>query len=49
MKITYGEGTGINAIEADKTVNTPAYNVAGQRVSDNAKGLVIKNGKKVIR
>ena len=49
LKITYGEGTGINAIEADKTVNTPAYNVAGQRVSDNAKGLIIKNGKKVIR
>lgn len=33
-----------NAVEADAAT----YNVAGQRVNANAKGLVIKNGKKYI-
>lgn len=32
-------------VEAD----TPAYNLAGQRVSKNTRGIVIVNGKKVIR
>ena len=27
-------------------VDAPMFNIAGQRVSNNAKGLVIKNGKK---
>lgn len=49
FKLEAGGSSSVNAIEADKTVYTPAYNVAGQRVSDNAKGLIIKNGKKVIR
>ena len=44
-----GGSASVNAIEVDQNVDSPAYNVAGQRVSDNAKGLVIKNGKKVIR
>lgn len=39
--------TGISAISADKSsVEGPAYNLAGQRVSKAAKGLVIMNGKK---
>ncbi|MGM9713741.1 MAG: hypothetical protein ACI3Y5_06450 [Prevotella sp.] len=49
FKLEAGGSSSVNAIEAEKTVNAPAYNVAGQRVSDNAKGLIIKNGKKVIR
>lgn len=36
--------TGIHEI-GENTIDTPAYNIAGQRVT-NAKGLVIKGGKK---
>ena len=36
----------MSSVEADVKADGKAYNVAGQRVSDNAKGLVIKNGKK---
>ena len=42
--------TGIVAIKDDVTnavnVNAPVYNLAGQKVNANAKGLLIKNGKK---
>ena len=42
-------GTGIANINADvNDANAPAYNLAGQRVNANAKGLVIKNGKKYV-
>jgi len=42
-------GTGIADINADvNDANAPAYNLAGQRVNANAKGLVIKNGKKYV-
>ncbi len=34
---------------ATEKVETPAYNLAGQRVDDNYRGVVIKNGKKVIK
>jgi len=40
---------GINEVSATATsVNAPAYNLAGQRVSDSFKGIQIKNGKKFI-
>lgn len=40
---------GIANINADMNdANAPAYNLAGQRVNANAKGLVIKNGKKYV-
>ena len=40
---------GINEIAAEKTdANAPVYNLAGQRVSKNAKGILIQNGKKFI-
>ena len=47
---TSGDPTGITEVVADKAdnANAPAYNIAGQRVSKNAKGLVIINGKKYI-
>jgi len=39
----------INSVTTkDNEENAPMYNLAGQRVSKNAKGLVIKNGKKMI-
>ena len=41
--------TGIRGIEAGETDDAPVYNMGGQRVSNNAKGIVIKNGKKIIR
>ena len=42
--------TGINAVEAAKTLQNGAiYNVAGQQVTKSYKGLVIKNGKKVVQ
>lgn len=40
--------TGISNITATENVDAPAYNIAGQRVNANAKGLIIKNGKKFI-
>ena len=40
--------TAINTIEADKVQNGVIYNLAGQKVDKSYKGLVIKNGKKVI-
>lgn len=36
---------GVNAITLDKA-NAPLYNLAGQRVDSNYKGVVVKNGKK---
>lgn len=41
--------SGISEISADTDVNAPAYNVAGQRVNSNYKGVVVKNGKKFIK
>lgn len=38
--------TGISDIVVEKAQNDAIYNIAGQRVSGSAKGLVIKNGKK---
>ena len=40
--------SGITNITADQLKNAPAYNVAGQRVNEGYKGLVIKGGKKMI-
>ena len=50
MEIVYGEGT--TAIETVKNsiidLNAPAFNLAGQKVANDYKGMVIKNGKKVV-
>lgn len=42
--------SGISDITTDAAAdpNAPVYNLAGQRVNNNAKGLLIKNGKKFI-
>ena len=39
---------GVESIEYAGVANGAVYNLAGQRVSDSYKGLVIKNGKKVV-
>lgn len=46
-----GETTGISTIETTtaKTENGVAYSLSGQRVGDSYKGIVIINGKKVVR
>ena len=43
--------TGIDNITVEEELdeNAPIYNLAGQRVSKDAKGIVIQNGKKYIR
>ena len=46
-----GEGvTGIEAIDFNNALlgNEPSYNLAGQRVAKNYKGIVVRNGKKTI-
>lgn len=43
-----GEPTAINEVKANTLQNGAVYNVAGQKVNAGYKGLVIKNGKKVV-
>ena len=40
--------TNINITTAEVDANAPSYNLAGQKVDNSYKGLIIKNGKKVI-
>lgn len=40
--------TAINTVKTDQRMDTPAYNLSGQRVSANHKGIIIKNGKKYV-
>lgn len=41
--------TGINHIStAVDSADAPVYNLSGQRVGKNAKGVLIKNGKKYV-
>ena len=47
--VTAGESTGIENIEQAADDNAPMYNVAGQRVTKSAKGIVIQNGHKYVR
>lgn len=43
------DGSGISIITTEKEdANAPVYNLAGQRVSKDAKGILIQNGKKFI-
>ena len=39
----------VTAIAAEQNVNAPAYNLAGQKVDAQYKGVVIKNGQKLIQ
>jgi hypothetical protein len=41
--------TGIKEVAVKKNVSTATYNLAGQRVSDSFKGIVIKDGKKYVK
>ena len=44
-----GESANLNHISTETDANAPAYNVAGQRVNGDFKGIVVKKGKKVIK
>lgn len=46
--VVEGEATAISDIATEKAENGATYNVAGQLVDDNYKGIVIKNGKKYL-
>ena len=46
LSFTPGGTEGINDITTDVDKNAPKYNLAGQRVDKNYKGVVIQNGKK---
>ena len=39
---------GISSVVKNNTVSTASYNLAGQRVSNDYKGIVVKNGKKYV-
>ena len=41
--------TGISNITVTTADNAPAYNLAGQKVNGSYKGIVIKNGKKMVK
>lgn len=45
---TIGVISGISSVSAETEDNAPAYNLAGQKVNDSFKGIVIKNGRKVV-
>ncbi len=49
IEITPVESTGISTVKATAENNSVIYNIAGQKVSKDYKGLVIKNGKKMIQ
>ena len=46
---TVSEASGISTIKNDINANDVIFNAAGQKVGANYKGLVIKNGKKMIQ
>lgn len=46
FEFTASGDTGVSSITTDVDKNAPKYNLAGQRVDKNYKGVVIQNGKK---
>lgn len=47
--LSLGASEGIaNAVNATENANAPKYNIAGKRVNDSFKGVVIQNGQKTI-
>ncbi len=49
IEIKEASSTNIGIIKANTEANAPAYNVAGQKVDNSYKGLIIKNGKKMVQ
>lgn len=49
LVITRGGASGISEVKAVRVADNAIYNLAGQRVDANYKGVVIKNGQKMIQ
>ena len=50
FNLDMGETDGIKSVQGSRfTVNGEAYNLAGQRVGKDYKGIVIKKGKKIVK
>ena len=51
LPVSVETATGITDVTVEKEFdeNAPIYNLSGQRVDKNAKGILIQNGKKFIR
>ena len=51
ITVTFKEGTtGISTVKNETiNLNAPAYNLAGQKVAEGYKGVVIQNGRKVVK
>ena len=50
-KITFictDPATGISTVTSDTAADGPAYNLSGQQVGEGYKGIVIRNGRKVV-
>ena len=48
VTVTFKDASGINSIVAGKTKSAVIYNLAGQRVSKDFKGIVVKDGRKAV-
>jgi len=48
LKFDDEETTGISGVNDDSAADNSIYNLAGQKVDDNYKGIVIRNGKKIM-
>ena len=46
--VSQGESSGIHAVVTKVENNAPAYNLAGQRVNNGYKGIVVKGSKKFV-
>lgn len=49
VAIEHGEDSAVDTLNATDAENAPAYNMMGVQVDDSYKGIVIKNGKKLIQ
>lgn len=47
--VLFGDPTGINSVKSSNNNSSAIYNIAGQKVAKDYKGLVIVNGKKMIQ
>ena len=49
IKVEAGDPSGISTVKAQKTQNNAIYNLAGQKVGNDYKGIVIVNGRKFMQ
>ena len=49
IKVEAGDPSGISTVKAQKLQSNAIYNLAGQKVGNDYKGIVIVNGKKMVQ